>query len=264
VLSQGLVLARSRRLPYLLGSRLRSDRVVDEAVLSLRGRYRPVKEGLGVKETTVTEGGRAIRYLLCHNEARAAHDARVRAQIVAALEAELEGSRVKERHTRKSCHLLSQPGYARYLKELKGGGLRLDRSKIRREARLDGKTVLMTNDLKLPAEELVQGYHDLWLAERAFRSMKSILEIEPVYHRIPERITSHVHLCVLAYLLTRLVENRMGESWELARERLNQISLTGLKTERATVLKTKELNAGERSFLKRCGLDAPPRILRIT
>ena len=88
MLSQGLVLARSRRLPYLLGSRLRSDRVVDEAVLSLRGRYRPVKEGLGVKETTVTEGGRAIRYLLCHNEARAAHDARVRAQIVAALEAE--------------------------------------------------------------------------------------------------------------------------------------------------------------------------------
>jgi len=147
--------------------------------------------------------------------------------------------------------------------ELKSGGLRLDRSKIRREARLDGKTVLMTNDLKLPAEELVQGYHDLWLVERAFRSMKSILEIEPVYHRTPERITSHVHLCVLAYLLTRLVENRTGESWELARERLNQISLTGLKTERATVLKTKELNADERSFLNRCGADAPPKVLAI-
>jgi len=254
----------SRRLPYLLGSRLRSDKVVDKAVLSLRGRYRPVKEGLGVKETTVTAGGRTIRYLLCHDEARAAHDARVRAQIVAVLEAELDGSQIKERHTRKSCHLLSQPGYARYLKELKDGGLRLDRSKIRREARLDGKTVLMTNDLKLPAEELVQGYHDLWLAERAFRSMKSVLEIEPVYHRTPGRITSHVHLCVLAYLLTRLVENRTGESWELTRKRLNQISLTGLKTERATVLKTKELNADERSFFKRCGVDTPPRILRIT
>ena len=48
------------------------------------------------------------------------------------------------------------------------------------------------------------------------------------------------------------MENRTGESWELARERLHQISLTGLKTERATVLKTKELNADERSFLNRC------------
>jgi len=263
--SQGnLDYLESRRLPYLLGCRPRSDRVVNKAVLSIRGRYRPLREGVGVKETTVTEGGRTIRYLLCHNEARAAHEARVRGQIVATLEAELEGSRTKERHTRKSCKLLSQPGYARYLKELNGGGLRVDRSKVRQEARLDGKTVIMTNDLKLPAGELVQGYHDLWLAERAFRSMKSILEIEPVYHRTKERVTSHVHLCVLAYLLTRLVENRSGESWELVRERLNQISLTGLKTERATVLKTKELNAEERSFLKRCGVESPPRILQIT
>jgi len=84
----------------------------------------------------------------------------------------LAGSRVKEGHTRKGYHLLSRPGYARYLRELKGGSLRLDRSKIRREARLDGKTVLMTNDFKLPAEELVQGYHDMWLVKRAFRSMK--------------------------------------------------------------------------------------------
>jgi len=90
--------------------------VVDEAVLSIRGRYRTVREGIGVKETTVTEGGRMIRYLLCRNETRAARDACVRAQIVAALEGELEGARIQERHTRKSCHLLSQPGYARYLK----------------------------------------------------------------------------------------------------------------------------------------------------
>ena len=226
--------------------------MVNEVVLSIRGRYRPLREGVGVKETAVTEGGRTIRYLLCHNEARATHEARVRTQIVATLEAELEGSRMKERHTRKSCKLLSQSGYARYLEELKGGSLRVDRSKVRREARLDGKTVLMTNDLKLPAGELVQGYHDLWLAERAFRSMKSILEIEPVYHRTKERITSHVHLCVLAYLLTRLVENRSGESWELTRERLEQISLSRLETDRATVLKTKRLSAEETSFLKGC------------
>jgi len=262
--SQGnLDYLESRRLPYLLGCKLRSDTVVDEAVLSIRGRYRSVREGVGVKEITVTEGGRTVRYLLCRDEVQAAHDARVRTQIVAALEAELKGSRVLERHIRKSCKLLSRPGYARYLKELKGGGLRLARTKIRREQRLDGKTVLMTNELELPAEELVQGYHDLYLIERAFRSMKSVLEIEPVYHRTPKRITSHVHLCVLAYLLTRLTENRAGESWELTRERLEQISLSRLETDRTTVLKTKRLTAEETSFLKRCGVNTPPRILRI-
>jgi len=35
-------------------------------------------------------------------------------------------------------------------------------------------------------------------------------ELEPVYHRTPERITSHVHICVLAYRLTRLTTEETG------------------------------------------------------
>jgi len=254
----------SRRLPYLLGCRLRSDEVVTETVLKLRGRYRPVRAGLGVKETTVTEGGRKVRYLLCRNEARAVHDRSVRQQIVATLERELAHSRSREHHTKKSCALLSHPGYACYLRELKGGGLRLDRQRIHAEERLDGKYVLMTNELDLPPEELVQGYRDLWRIERAFRSMKSLLDIEPVHHRTPERITAHVHLCVLAYLLTRLVENRTEQSWQLARERLERISLSRLQTAQATVLQTKQLSADEQEFLNRCQIAAPPRIVQLT
>ena len=261
VSQENLDYLESRRLPYLLGCKLRGDEVVAERVLALRGRYRPVAEGLGVKETTVSEGGRTVRYLLCRDEARAAHDARLRAGIVSALEAELASSRSRERHTRKSCRLLSRPRYARYLRELKDGGLRLDRAKIRREERLDGKWVLMTNELELPAEELVRGYRDLWLAERAFRTMKSVLEIEPVYHRTPERITAHVHLCVLAYLLTRVVENRAQESWELARERLERISLARIEGGQAAVLETKRLTPAEQEFLKKCGVAPPPRIV---
>jgi transposase len=254
----------SRRLPYLLGCRLRSDEVVAEAVLKLRGSYRLVREGLGVKETTVTEGGREVRYLLCRDEARAEHDERVREQIVAALWQELESCRDTERHTKKICALLTHPAYARYLRELKGGGLRLDMDAIRTEARLDGKYVLMTNDLELPAEELVLGYRDLCLAERAFRSMKSLLDIEPVHHRTPERITAHVHLCVLAYMLMRLVENRTGQSWQLVRERLERVSLSRLVTAHAAALQTKQLRAEEKDLFNCCRVPEPPRIMQLT
>lgn len=264
VSEENLDYLESRRLPYLLGCKLRRDTVVNEQVLSLRGRYRPVKEGLGVKETTVTEGGRTVRYLLCRDEKRAARDAEVRRAIVERLGAELGGSRSQEHHTRKSCNLLSHPGYARYLRELKGGGLRLDWGAIRREERLDGKWVLMTNELELPAEELVLGYRELWQVERAFRSMKSVLEIEPVYHRIPERIIAHVHLCVLAQLLTKVVENRTQESWELARERLERISLLRIEGGQAAVLEAKRLTAGEQEFLKKCGVAPPPRIVELS
>ena len=254
----------SRRLPYLLGCPLRSDKVVGESVLNIRGRYRPVREGLGVKETAVTEGGRKVRYLLCRDQARAEHDARVREQILALLERELAHSRSGERHTRKTCALLGHPGYARYLRELKGGGLRLDRQKIRAEEHLDGKYVLMTNEMNLPAEQLVLGYRDLWLAERAFRSMKSLLDIEPVHHRTPERITAHVHLCVLAYLLMRLVENRASQSWQLVRERLERISLSRIMTGQAVVLQTTRMRPEEKELLNSCRVPEPPRILQLT
>jgi transposase len=147
---------------------------------------------------------------------------------------------------------------------LKGGGLRLDREKIRAEEHLDGKYVLMTNEMDLPAEELVLGYRDLWLAERAFRSMKSLLDIEPVHHRTPARITAHVHLCVLAYLLTRLVENRAGQSWQLVRERLERISLSRLVTAQAAVLQTTQLRAEEKNLLNSCLVPEPPRIMQLT
>ena len=90
-------------------------------MLSIRGRYREVRPGLGVKETTVREGERRVRYLLCRDEARAAHDARVRREVLATLEGELSRPRRGEGHRRKDCQLLSKPGYARYLKEGKGG-----------------------------------------------------------------------------------------------------------------------------------------------
>lgn len=253
----------SRRLSYLLGCRLRGDEVVAKRVLSIRGRYRKVRPGLGVKETTIREGGRTVRYLVCRDEARAEHDARVRRGILASLEDELSRSRGGEGHRRKDCRLVSRPGYTRYLKEGKEGRLVIDRGKVRAEERLDGKYVLVTNELEVPAEELVLGYRQLALAERAFRSMKSVLEIEPVYHRTEERITAHVHLCVLAYLLMRVVENRTGESWELVRERLGGISLTQLEMERARVLKTKRLTAKEADIFKRCRVSPPPRIVAI-
>lgn len=253
----------SRQRRYLLGCRLRDDDVVEHDVLSLRGRYRTVTEELGVKETVIPDGDRPVRYLLCRDTGRAAEDAQVREEILARLEAELEGSRTAEAHTRKACDLLSKAGYARYLRETASGGLRIDRSAVRRDERLDGKYVLMTNDLDTPAEELVAGYRDMWRVERAFRSMKTALAIEPVYHRKPTRITSHAHLCVLAYLLIRVAENRTAEGWKLLREQLERISLSRIEMGRTVVYRTKRLTGAERRLWKRCQLAPPPETLRI-
>jgi len=254
----------SRRLGYLLGAKLRDEGLVDHRVLSLRGRYRPITDTLGVKETTVTEGGRPVRYLLCRDEDRAQEDRTVREALIARLEEELSGSRTAHTHTRKACRLLSTRGYGRYLTETAAGGLRIDPAKVRAEERLDGKYVLMTNELEAPAEELVLGYRDMWRAERAFRSMKSTLDIEPVYHRAERRITAHAHLCVMAYLLIRLAENRGKASWSLLRQTLEGISLARLESPEGVVHQTQRLRQPEQALLNRCRVPAPPKALQVS
>jgi transposase len=256
----------SRRLGYLLGFPVRTDPALEAHLLSLRGRYRPVREGLGVKETQIADGGRTLRYLLCRSEARAEHDARTRATVLERLKAKLADRKrgAAKGDTHASHSLLSKHGYARYLVKAADGTLRIDPAKVAAAARHDGKYVLLTNELDLPAEELVLGYRDLWKAERAFRSMKSVLDLEPVQHRTPERITAHVHVCVLAYLLVRLAENRAQRGWEQIREQVERICLTELTTDRASVLQTKALTKSERELLNCCKAPLPPQILQVT
>jgi hypothetical protein len=256
----------SRRLGYLLGFPVRTDPALEAHLLSLRGRYRPVREGLGVKETQIADGGRTLRYLLCRSEARAEHDARTRATVLERLKAKLADRKrgAAKGDTHASHSLLSKHGYARYLVKAADGTLRIDPAKVAAAARHDGKYVLLSNELDLPAEELVLGYRDLWKAERAFRSMKSVLDLEPVQHRTPERITAHVHVCVLAYLLVRLAENRAQRGWEQIREQVERICLTELTTDRASVLQTKALTKSERELLNCCKAPLPPQILQVT
>lgn len=256
----------SRRLGYLLGCPVRTDPALEAHLLCLRGRYHPVREGLGVKETQIADGGRTLRYLLCRSEARAEHDARTRAMVLERLKAKLADRKrgAAKGDTHASHALLSKHGYARYLVKAADGTLRIDPAKVAAAARHDGKYVLMTNELDLPAEELVLGYRDLWRAERAFRSMKSVLDLEPVQHRTAERITAHVHLCVLAYLLVRVAENRAQLGWERIREQLERITLTELTTDRASVLQTKSLTKAERDLLNCCKAAPAPQILQVT
>ncbi|MCA1679731.1 MAG: transposase [Actinobacteria bacterium] len=75
------------------------------------------------------------------------------------------------------------------------------REQIAAEAALDGIYVLRTTCAgdQLQAPAVVRAYKQLKTAERAFRTMKSALEIRPIHHHLEERVRAHVFLCMLAY-----------------------------------------------------------------
>ena len=193
-------------IPYLVGMPLRKFKEVNEGVLSTRGRYREVADNLMVKETKV--GG--IRYLICFNPKEARRKAAEREELIQKLEEEIQSLRpAKEGHTKRICELLSHRIKGKYLRELESGELVIDRKAVKEEARYDGKFVLRTSEEELSGEELALAYKELIRIEHSFRSIKSFVEIAPVYHWAERRVRAHVVVCVLAHLLERLLEREL-------------------------------------------------------
>ena len=202
-----------RKIPYILGARMRKVKQIREEVLSRGGRYREVyPEGvrskdpapLKVKEVCIGDH----RYVLCLNERQARKDALDRQLIVDAL---------KEKLQKNPKTLIGNKGYRKYLK-LDRGHLGLDEKKVEGEERFDGKWVLQTNTSFTP-ERVALKYKELWQVEQVFRDVKSILRSRPIFHKCDETIRGHVFCSFLALVLKKELDRRleqMGHGFEWA------------------------------------------------
>ena len=199
---------------YILGARMRSVKEVSERVLADRGRYQEItperktsKDPSPLKVKEVTIQGR--RYIVCLNEEQRHKDAADRAAIVEHLREQLQ---------RGDKDLIGNQGYRKYLRVGPGEHFTIDQEKIKAEARYDGKWVLQTNLADQP-KLIALAYKELWRVEDLFRTMKSILETRPIYHKRDETIRGHVFCSFLALLLRRALEQRLeqkGGGWEWA------------------------------------------------
>ncbi len=199
---------------YILGARMRSMKEVRERVLADRGRYLEIqperetaKDPSPLKVKEVWLEGR--RYVVCLNEEQRRKDVADRHAIVAHLREQLQ---------RGDKELIGNQGYRKYLQAGPGERFTINAAKIRQEARYDGKWVLRTNRAD-ELEAVAAAYKQLWMVEEMFRTMKSILETRPIYHKRDETIRGHVFCSFLALLLKRALERRLeteGQTWEWA------------------------------------------------
>ena len=105
-------------------------------------------------------------------------------------------------------------GGRKYLKADSSGksSYYLDAEMIKQHEVYDGYYGIQCSDRDLPAEQIINAYHKLWVIEDAFRTMKSSLEARPVFHWNPERIKGHFVSCYLAFTLERLLEAELKKS----------------------------------------------------
>jgi len=227
VKDQTLEELEERGWDYIIGTRMRNQKEVRDEVLGRAGRYQTVSprrttkkdpSPLQVKEVRVGEH----RYVVCLNEEHAAKDRADREAILASLEHRLHQG---------ATSLVGNRGYRRYL-SAQGRGFKIDPDKIERDRRFDGKWVLRTST-DLAAADVALVYKQLWMVEDIFRSMKSLLETRPVYHRTDEAIRGHVFCSFLALRLRAELEARLAaraESFDWAEivrdlDRLEEVTL---------------------------------------
>ena len=71
-----------------------------------------------------------------------------------------------------------------------------------------GKRLLMTDQHAWSSEEIILAYQGQSNAEAAFRQLKDVahLTVRPQYHWTDQKVRVHTFICLLAYLLCRLIE----------------------------------------------------------
>jgi hypothetical protein len=111
-------------------------------------------------------------------------------------------------------HAVKEARLAHLIKvDLKGElfSFSIDEPRQQHLQRLDGKLLVVTNT-DAPAAEVISRYKSLADIERGFRTIKSDIEIGPMYHRLPRRIRAHALICFLALILHRVLRMRLKKA----------------------------------------------------
>lgn len=124
------------------------------------------------------------------------------------------------KHTRATSQ-----GAAKYVKNLvfdketgevakvPGKLLSFDAEKLAQEELYDGYYAIVTSEMRLKDEEVIDIYCGLWQIEDAFRMSKSDLETRPIYLSRKDHMHAHFLTCFVALLLIRLLQRCLDKRY---------------------------------------------------
>ena len=156
------------------------------------------------------------RLVICRNPAVAAERARKREELLerteqdlAKVKAMVEGDRGTLKAARagkigeRAGRVVNKRKMAKHFTlTIADGSFSYERNQaqIDHEALFDGIYVIRTAEpqQRINSNAVVRAYKQLKVNERAFRTMKTPLEIRPIYHRLEDRVRAHAFICMLA------------------------------------------------------------------
>lgn len=230
VTTANLALLRRRQHGYLVGLQRRRRAEVFQLIARATGPWTECPVGITAQEqhpppkTLVQEVAAdtpGVRIFVVHSDARLAYEQAMRERdmertrrALARLQRRVVAGRLKapEKIGEAAGRILARHhGHRYYGWELQGREFRFFEHPVHleRERAYEGKYVIRTEEPDLTPVEAVQAYKELSEVERAFRELKDVIELRPIYHRRPERVRAHIFVAALAFLLDRALEKKL-------------------------------------------------------
>ena len=264
VTSDNIEWIRSRNQGYLMGLNRRRRPEIFRYLERATGPWLECPPGIAASEKNVAPktlvqevaSDRAgVRVFVVHSEERAAYEQaerqkamqRVQLQLQALQQRVAKGKlKAPEKIGAAATRILARHhGYRYYDWELKDGQFHYFEHPInlKREQALEGKYLIATEESNLSAIQSVQVYKELSDVERAFRELKDVIQMRPIYHQTSRRVAAHIFVASLAFLLDRALEKKLKtaglalsakEAWQILRTiRLVEIDLGNRKRQQS-------------------------------
>jgi transposase len=230
VTSDNLDLLRSSGQGYLVGRKRRRQPEIRRYLERARGPWLECPAGISRRERSVVpktlvqevaSDKAGVRVFVVHSEERLDYERGERQKAMQKVQAELEALKQRvdqgklkapEKIGAAASRVLSHHhGFRYYAWEVKDGQFHYFEhpQNLQREAALEGKYLIQSEEQNLSAVEAVEIYKDLSEVERAFSGLKDVIEMRPIYHQTRPRVEAHIFVASLAFLLDRALEKKM-------------------------------------------------------
>lgn len=88
----------------------------------------------------------------------------------------------------------------------------IDFDKVAEYKKSMGYYQIVTSELKMDAQEVIDKYHGLTQIEDQFRVMKGDLDTRPLYVRTKEHIDAHLLTCMIALVMMRIIQKQIRDT----------------------------------------------------
>jgi len=102
---------------------------------------------------------------------------------------------------------------------------------VEEEAIYDGYYAILTSELKMPTDEIIETYRGLWEIEETFRVAKGDIEVRPIHLSREDRINAHMLICFIALVILRILQKKTGRVYSASKiiEALDRVACSHVK-----------------------------------